>query len=62
MTLKERRVAAGFTQDYVAHYCDVDQSAVSHWELERTRPARKYRRKLACLYKCQESDLLKGGE
>lgn len=62
MTLKERRVAAGYKQDYVAYYCDVDQSAVSHWEHERTKPARKYRRKLARLYKCKEDELLKGGE
>lgn len=49
-TLKEFRIASGHTQHEVAKKLDVEQGAVSHWELGRAAPAKKYRVKLAKYY------------
>lgn len=58
MTLKEIRKAAGMTQTDVGKALDVNQSAVTHWEVADTRPVRKHRVKLCKLYKISESELL----
>lgn len=58
MTLKERRMNAGLRQEDVAKLLEVDQAAVSYWESGKTKPVRKYREKLAKLYRCQAEDLL----
>lgn len=57
MTFKERRVAAGLRQVDVAKKMNVDQAAVSLWETGKTTPSRKYRKKLAKLYRCSVEDL-----
>lgn len=59
MTLRERRQAAGLTQDEVAKVLNVDQGAVSHWERGINPPTRKYREPLAKLYGCTVDELLK---
>lgn len=58
MTLKERRLKAGLLQTDVAKLLEVDQASVSYWESGKTKPARKYRAKLARLYGCSENDIL----
>lgn len=60
MTLKERRLAAGLRQVDVAKLLEVDQAAVSKWESGETKPVRKYRAKLARLYKCSEAEIMEG--
>lgn len=62
MSLREMRQRAGFTQVEVAEKLEVDQSAVSRWEVGDTVPVKKYQRKLAELYGCDEADLLKEKE
>lgn len=59
MTLKERRQEAGLLQVDVAEKLEVDQTAVSKWETGKTKPAKKYRKKLAILYGCSADDLLR---
>lgn len=60
MTLKEYRKRAGLTQEQVAKLIEVDQAAVSNWELGKYTPVRKYQKKLAKLYGCTVDELLKG--
>lgn len=50
MTLKDLRQRAGLTQEQVAKIIEVDQAAVSNWEIGKYIPVRKYREKLAKLY------------
>lgn len=50
MTLKDLRQKAGLTQEQVAKIIEVDQAAVSNWEIGKYSPVRKYREKLAKLY------------
>lgn len=57
MTLKERRLKAGLTQENVAKIVEVDQTAVSLWENGK-KPLLKYRVKLAKLYGCTVDELL----
>ena len=57
MTLKELRERAQLRQVDVAERLEVDQAAVSNWELGKNRPARKYQRKLAVLYGCSVEEL-----
>lgn len=59
MTLKEFRQKSGLTQEQVAKLIDVDQAAVSNWELGKCTPTRKYREKLAKLCGCMVDELLK---
>lgn len=59
MTLKERRLAAGMTQQDVAEKLEVAGGAVSNWELGKNGIARKYKKKLAKLYGCTVDELLK---
>lgn len=58
MTLKELRQKSGLTQEQVAKLIDVDQAAVSNWELGKYTPTRKYREKLAKLYGCTVDELM----
>jgi transcriptional regulator with XRE-family HTH domain len=60
LKVRELRLAAGLTQMELARKLDVDQSAVSLWESGKTKPCRKYRRKLARYLKCTEADLVGG--
>lgn len=57
MTLKERRVAANMRQEDVAKALDVDQSTVSKWEKNGSKPLLKYKKKLAILYGCSIDEL-----
>ena len=59
MTLKERRQAAGMSQEEVANLVNVDQAAVSNWERGVNPPLPKYQRMLAKLYGCTVDELLK---
>lgn len=58
MTLRELRVNAGLRQADVAKKLDVDQAAVSHWDNGKSRPTRKYIKKLAKLYGVTDEQLL----
>lgn len=60
MTLKERRIQAGMTQEQVAKLVDVDQAAVSHWERGKWLPLPKYQKKLAKLFRCTVDELIGG--
>lgn len=57
MSMRELRRAAGLTQEQVAKLVEVDQAAVSNWELGKNRPAQKYKKKLAKLYGVSEDAL-----
>lgn len=57
MTLKERRKAAGMTQQEVANVLGVDQSAVAYWERGKYKPRKKRLAALAKLYGCSEEEL-----
>lgn len=59
MSIKERRMAVGLTQVQLAKKMNVDQSAVSYWESGKTKPARKYHKKLAKTLGCTVDELLK---
>lgn len=58
MTLKERRKAAGLTQQEVANVLGIDQSSVCLWETGRYKPRKKRLAELAKLYKCSEKELM----
>ena len=60
MTLKERRLEAGLTQENVEKIIEVDQTAVSLWENGK-KPLLKHRVKLAKLYGCTVDELLGQG-
>ena len=62
LTLKEMRLRSGLRQEDVARKLNVDQTAVSHWENGRTRPCRKYRKKLAKLYGVGEEEINEASE
>lgn len=57
MTLKDLRLKAGLKQEQVAKLVDVDQGAVSNWEIGKYVPVRKYREKLAKLYGCTADEI-----
>lgn len=57
MTLKDLRQKAGLTQEQVAKIIEVDQAAVSNWEIGKYSPVRKYREKLAKLYGCTADEI-----
>lgn len=59
MTLKERRLEAGFSQAELARLLEVGQPTVSMWESGMTpRPDKLV--KLATLFHCTVDDLLRG--
>ena len=57
MTLKERRKAAGLSQQEVAKAMGVNQSAVCQWETGKIKPRKKRLEKLAELYHCSVEEL-----
>lgn len=57
MNLRDLRLAAGVLQQEAAKKLDVTQSAISYWESGKTRPCRKYHKKLAKLYGCTLEDV-----
>lgn len=57
MTLKQLRESANLRQVDVAKKLNIDQTAVSNWECGKTRPAKKYRKKLAKMYMLPLDDL-----
>lgn len=57
-TLRHYRLAAGLTQSSVAEQLGVDSSAVSKWELARSRPPAGTVSALADLYYASPDDLL----
>lgn len=56
-TLRHYRLAAGLTQAAVAQQLGVDSSAVSKWELQRSRPPEGTVASLAALYGTTSSEL-----
>lgn len=58
MTLKELRQRTGLTQEQVGKKLDVNQSAVSWWEMGKWLPLRKYHKKLSKLYGVTVDELL----
>lgn len=57
MTLKERRKAAGLTQQQVADALGIDQASVSLWENGKFKPLSKRLDELAKLYNCSVEEL-----
>lgn len=57
--IRKYREAAGLRQSDLAKKLDVDQTAVSNWELGKTKPLRKYHKKLSKLLNCTIDELLK---
>lgn len=57
ITLKEMRTSAGLTQEAVAKKLVLDQASVSYWESGKTKPLRKYRKKLARLYGVTQEEI-----
>lgn len=55
--IRDRRMALGLTQADIGRMVNVDQGAVSKWEVGETKPVRKYRAPLAKALKCEVSDL-----
>ena len=62
MTLKDRRLAAGMTQQELAEKLLVDQAAVSNWERGINPPLPKYCKQLCAIFNCTEEELLEGEE
>ena len=58
MNIRSFREAAGLRQSDLAKKLDVDQTAVSNWELGKAKPLRKYHKKLAKLLNCTVEELL----
>lgn len=58
MRIRQLRLAAGFTQEQLAKKMNIDQSTVSYWESNKTKPARKIQKKLAKVLGCTVDDLL----
>lgn len=58
MTLREMRERVNLRQEDVARRLNVDQGAVSKWESGKTKPSRKYRKKMSRLYKVPLDELL----
>lgn len=62
MRIRFFRERAGLRQADVAKKLDVDQTAVSNWELGKSKPLRKYHKKLAKLFSCTVEELLAESE
>lgn len=58
MNIRLYRERSGLRQVDLAKKLDVDQTAVSNWELGKTKPLRKYHKKLAKLLNCTVEELL----
>lgn len=57
MKIRFYRERAGLRQEDLAKKLDVDQTAVSNWELGKAKPLKKYHKKLARILKCSVDDL-----
>ncbi len=60
--LRERRQAAGLTQEWVAEQLGVSRQAVSKWETGSAEPSTSNLLALAKLYAIDPGDLLRGVE
>ena len=58
MNIRFYREKAGLRQEDLAKKLDVDQTAVSNWELGKSKPLRKYHKKLAKILGCTVEELL----
>ena len=58
MSIRIYRERAGLRQSDLAKKLDVDQTAVSNWELGKAKPLRKYHKKLARILDCTVEELL----
>ncbi len=58
MSIKSAREKAGMTQKQVASALHVNQSAVAHWETNRTQPTAAKLAILAELFNCTVDELL----
>ena len=58
LSFKAARERSGMTQKNVAAVLEVDQSAVSCWEVGKTQPRAKLLPKLALLFGCTVDELL----
>ena len=59
MNIRFYREKAGLRQEDLAKKLDVDQTAVSTWELGKTKPLRKYHKKLAKILGCTVEELFR---
>ena len=57
MSIRKMRERAGLRQEDLAKKLDVDQTAVSNWELGKSKPLRKYHKKLARILGCTVEEL-----
>lgn len=55
---KEKRENAGLKQKDVAEKLNLNQSAISQWEIGASKPRADMLPKLATLYKCSVDELL----
>lgn len=62
MRIRFFRIRAGLRQADVAKKLDIDQTAVSNWELGKSKPLRKYHKKLAKLFGCTVEELFSAEE
>ena len=60
MSYKEKRIAAGYTQETVAKLLGVSTAAVCLYEKGRADPPVATLHKMAALYRCTLDDLMKG--
>lgn len=58
MNILKFRKRAGLTQRQLADMVEVDQAAVSNWELGKSEPHRKTLPKIAKALGCTEEDLI----
>jgi len=58
LNIRFYREKAGLRQEDLAKKLDVDQTAVSNWELGKSKPLRKYHKKLAKILGCTVEELM----
>lgn len=58
MSLKQLRERVGLRQVDVASKLNIDQSAVAKWETGKSKPCKKYHKKLAKILGCTVDALL----
>lgn len=59
--VRDRRLALGLTQLDIAKAVNVEQVAVSNWELGQNKPVRKYRKPLCDVLRLDYKDLFPEG-
>lgn len=60
MTLRDRREAFGYTQEYVAKKVGTDQGSISNYESGKYKPKYPVSKKLAELYGCTVEEIMEG--